>query len=244
MQWIADNLHALDPRVADALARRDPAPIQALAERLVAAGADRIDLNPGHLSRRRADGLAFLVDAVQQVTHCPLVLDSPEPEVLRLALPRCRQPPLVDALTGEPHRLAGHLPLAVEHDLDLVLLLVDERSAVPATLDEKVGLALELVQACTDAGLPLSRLIVDPVLPNLRWPDADAQIDAAVELVGLLASGALLGTPLRTMAGLSNLRSGLRRQLPLALESAVLKRLEEAGLTHALVDVLSSAVHY
>ncbi len=238
---IADNLHALDARVSGALAARDPAPLRRLTRRLVAAGAQGVDLNPGHLPDRRADVMGFLVDAVQAETELPLVLDSPRPAVLRAGLARCRSPPMLDALTGEPHRLAGVLPLAVERDLDLVLLLVDARSAVPATLEEKVALALELCERATAAGLSESRLVVDPVLPNLRWPDAEAQLDAAVEVVRLFSTGELLGRPLRTMAGLSNLRSGLRRQVPPDVEAAALGRLEAAGLHYALLDVFASA---
>lgn len=239
MERIADNLHALCPGVARALADRDPGPLANLARRLARAGADRLDLNPGYLPARRADAMAFFVDAVQAVTDLPLVLDSPRADVLAAGLARCQRPPILDALTAEPARLAEVLPLAAARDLDLVLLLVDARSQVPPCLDEKVALALELVEAAGAAGLGPARLIVDPVLPNLRWPDAAAQLDAAVEVVRLFASGALLGEPLRTMAGLSNLRSGLRHQIPAATEAAALARLEAAGLTYALCDVLA-----
>ncbi len=53
---IADNLHALDARVSGALAARDPAPLRRLTRRLVAAGAQGVDLNPGHLPERRPNG--------------------------------------------------------------------------------------------------------------------------------------------------------------------------------------------
>ena len=101
-----------------------------------------------------------------------------------------------------------------------------------------MGFLVDAVQADTDSE---SRLVVDPVLPNLRWPDAEAQLDAAVEVVRLFSTGELLGRPLRTMAGLSNLRSGLRRQVPPDVEAAALGRLAAAGLHYALLDVFASA---
>lgn len=233
---VADNVNAMNPVVAEALAHRRGDRVAALVGKLVEAGADLIDINPGHLGRRHLDSMAFLVEAVQRVTDLPLVLDSPQPAVLAAAITECNGPPVLNALTTEPHRLQGTLPLAVEHGLDLVLLLIDERSAVPPTVEEKVALALELVQAATAAGVPAERLIVDPVLPSLSWPDADAQLDAAVQLVRLVASGDLLGGPLRTMAGLSNLRSGLHRQFPRAVARDALQRLGSAGLHYALMD--------
>jgi 5-methyltetrahydrofolate corrinoid/iron sulfur protein methyltransferase len=81
-------------------------------------------------------------------------------------------------------------------------------------------------------------LIYDPVLPNLTWPDAWAQLGAVVQAVRLLHGGELWGGPARTMAGLSNLRSGLRHTYPLRVEEAALALLAGAGLGVALVDVL------
>ena len=53
-----------------------------------------------------------------------------------------------------------------------------------------------------------------------------------------LASGVVLGEPARTMAGLSNVRSGLRRQYPPEPEYTLLALLAGAGLSLALLDVL------
>ena len=80
------------------------------------------------------------------------------------------------------------------------------------------------------------------MLPNLRWPDAWPQTSAAFNIVRYLASGSLLGVPVSTMAGLSNLRSGLRGVYPVGLEITVLALLAGAGLSLALVDVLNPAL--
>jgi len=61
----ADNLQIFNPRVAEALEKQDPRPLQELARRCQQAGAAMLDLNPGFLSKRREDRLAFMVDAVQ-----------------------------------------------------------------------------------------------------------------------------------------------------------------------------------
>jgi hypothetical protein len=56
--------------------------------------------------------------------------------------------------------------------------------------------------------------------------------------VRYLASGALFGNPVRTMVGLSNLRSGLRGLYPVQLDITVLALLGGAGLSFALANVL------
>jgi 5-methyltetrahydrofolate corrinoid/iron sulfur protein methyltransferase len=64
----------------------------------------------------------------------------------------------------------------------------------------------------------------------------------AVKTVRLLAGGQLWEKPARTMAGLSNLRSGLRETYPVRVEEAVLGFLAGAGLEMALMDVLQPGI--
>ena len=212
--------------------------MQELARRCEQAGAKILDINPGYLSARHEDRMAFLVEAVQQVSRLRLMLDSPNPKVLAKGLAACDQPPVLDALTLEPEKLREILPLAAAHDADLVLLLLDERSFPPPSLEGKVTVAMQLREAALAAGVKEERLIFDPVLPNLSWPDAWAQVGAIVKLVRLLTDGALFQSNARTLVGLSNLRSGLRQTYPTKIDEACLYLLAGAGLTYVLADVL------
>jgi cobalamin-dependent methionine synthase I len=242
MRVAADNLSGADPRLAQALRDLNPRPFQDLARLCLDAGADFLDLNPGYLSRLHEDRLAFLVEAVQEVTTLPLILDSPQPRVLAQALPACRKTPILNALTLEEVKLREILPLAREHNAPLVLLLLDERSFSPPTLEGKIALALELREHALAAGLMDSQLIYDPVLPILSWPDAYPRLGEGVQTVRALTEGTVLGEPARTMAGLSNLRSGLRRLFPEEIDTAALALLAGAGLSHILADVLQPKI--
>jgi cobalamin-dependent methionine synthase I len=234
----ADNLNILNPAVAQALHDLDPRPLEELARRCEQAGANLIDINPGFLPPRRHDRMAFMVETVQQVTSLRLILDSPNPLVLARGLAVANKPPILNACTLEADKLREILPLAAAHQTDLVLLLLDAHSRPGATLEAKVTLALELREQALAAGLTEAQLIFDPVLPNLTWPDAWAQVGEVVKTVRLLHGGGLWGEPARTMAGLSNLRSGLRATYPVRVEEATLGVLAGGGLSLALVDVL------
>ncbi len=234
----ADNLNVLSPVVAAALQNLQAAPLQELARRCEQAGAKILDINPGFLSARREDRMVFMVEAVQRVSRLRLMLDSPNPRVLAKGLAACEQTPVLNALTLEAEKLREILPLAAAHDTDLVLLLIDERSFPPPSLEGKVTVAMQLRDAALSAGVKEERLIFDPVLPNLSWPDAWAQVGEIVKLVRLLADGALFQTSARTLAGLSNLRSGLRRTCPAQIDEACLYLLSGAGLSYVLADVL------
>jgi 5-methyltetrahydrofolate corrinoid/iron sulfur protein methyltransferase len=242
MMVAADNLNVLHPRISEALRTLDPDPIQEMARLCEKAGAQFLDINPGYLSPREEDRMTFLVEAVQEVTSLPLILDSPKAGVLARGLRACRSKPILNALTLEEHRLQEVLPLAAEYQTSLVLLLVDRQSLVPSTLEEKTAVALELAERALGAGLRPEHLIFDPVLPHLSWPDANAQIGRAIQLVRLLSSGALFKDPVRTMAGLSNLRSGQRNLYPRRVEEVCLTMLAGAGLDLGLINVLNPEV--
>lgn len=239
---VADNLNVVNPVVAAALQTLEAGPLQELARRCEQAGAKILDINPGFLSARHEDRMVFMVEAVQQVSRLRLMLDSPNPRVLAKGLAACNQPPVLNALTLEEAKLREILPLAAAHDADLVLLLLDERSFPPPSLEGKVTVAMQLREAALNAGVKEERLIFDPVLPNLSWPDAWAQVGAIVNLVRLLTDGALFQSSARTLVGLSNLRSGLRQTYPAKLDEACLYLLAGAGLTWVLADALQPEI--
>ena len=126
MLLAADNIHALNKEVAEAMERLDPVPIRRRARRLERAGAQWIDINPGYLSRKKEDRMTFLVEAVQEATDLPLILDSPLARVLRRGIAACRRSPILSGVTLEPEKVEEILPLAVEHNTALVVLPLDE----------------------------------------------------------------------------------------------------------------------
>lgn len=235
----ADNLHALNPVVAQALDRLDAEPIRAIARQCEQAGARRIDLNPGYLSKKREDRMAFLVEVVQQATSMEILLDSPNPRIMAKGLAACQTKPLLNGLTLENDKLRAMLPLAVEHKTKIIALLLDEHSFSPPRREEKLSIALRLRDAAVTAGLPPDDLIFDPVLPNLRWHDAFQHFSETLETVRLLAGGDFLGEPAATIVGLSNLRSGLKKHYPTALDIVSLSLLGGAGLQCVLADALN-----
>lgn len=236
--WVADNLNGLNPAVAAAMEALDPKPIETLVRRCERLGSQLVDINPGYLPRRKEDRMKFLVETVQQATSLGLILDSPNPRLIEIGLLVCEKPPIINALSMEEPKVREILPLAVDHHTDLVALLMDEHSYTPPSVDEKIALAIQLRESALAAGLAADKLIFDPVLPHLSWDDAFFRISESIKTVRLLATGVIFQEPVRTMAGLSNLRSGLRRHHPWRIEETCLAMLVGAGLEYMLVDVL------
>lgn len=232
----------MNPIVADALKRLDPEPIKTLAVQCEAAGATWLDLNPGFLSSRHQDRMAFMVETVQQTTSARILLDSPHPWILAAGLAVCKGRPAINALTLDKEKLSVIPRLAADHGAELVILLAGERGYTPSRMEEKIALALELREHAGRAGLKDEDLIFDPVLPSLSWEDALSQIAEGVKVVRALSSGSILSVPARTMAGLSNLRSGMRKRILPLVDQTCLALLAGAGLELILVDALDPTV--
>jgi 5-methyltetrahydrofolate corrinoid/iron sulfur protein methyltransferase len=233
---VSDNLNGLNPALRGAMKRLDPEPIQEIVTAIDKAGAGMIDINPGYLPKHSEDKMRFLVETIQAVTTSRLILDSPNPSLMEIGLSACNQKPIINSVSLEKHKLEGILPLAVEWNCDLAILLMDESSFSPPSVEEKISLALEISQRCLKAGMSLDQLIFDPVLPSLSWPDSWHRIGEAVRTIRLLSTGAVFDQPVRTMVGLSNLRSGFKRLYPLEIDLVSLGMLGGAGLEYALVD--------
>lgn len=242
MKLAADNLHGLNPVVIEAFDKLDPEPLRVLSRQFEEIGADFIDINPGRLSRKNEGRMAFLVDSVQSVSNLRLILDSPDPRILEIGLESVKHRSVVSALSLEQDKIEKILPLAKRHDAELVILLMDENSFTPSTVDEKLAIAIELRQICLEAGFSNDDLIFDPVLPNLTWPDAMFRIGEAIKTVRLLASGAVFQEPARTMCGLSNLRSGVKRLFSDRYDTLTMASLAGAGLDIILANTLDPEI--
>jgi 5-methyltetrahydrofolate corrinoid/iron sulfur protein methyltransferase len=236
MYIVADNLHVINPTIADALAGYTPEPIQDMVQRCQQAGAQAIDINSGPLKRDPQKHFAFLVEAVQGATDLPLMLDTTNPKALEAGLQICGRTAIINGFSLEPAKLAHILPLAKRYKADIIGYLLDAKSRVPLGEEALMAQAVALFEAYTRAGLDPNQLIIDPIVAPLSWDRGRQHNQAVLSLVRNLSD--LLGTPVRTIAGLSNLGTGdmpVRRKI--ALEQTYLPMLAAAGLEMVLLNV-------
>lgn len=236
MQLVADNLTVTHPVVRQAIDELDPVPIRHLVRRCLAAGAEAIDINPGPLKREPERRMTFLVETVQAITGKPLLLDTTNPAALEAGLVACRNPAIVNGFFLDPFRLERILPLAARFDADIVGFLLRPDSHVPPDEAERLEIAVALYAEFQRTGLPDERLVIDPVVAPLIWENGNVQDMAVLSTIRNLPD--LLGFPVRTIAGLSNLTIGdAPRAKKVRMETAYLPMLAAAGLDMALLNV-------
>ncbi len=238
MQIIADNIQITNPLIARALDEMDPVPIQDLAKKCEAAGADIIDINPGPLSRDGQEKMTFLVEAVQRVCNLPLSLDTSNASAMAAGLKACREKPVINGFSLEPAKLEKILPLAKDFDCDIIGFLLSPNGMVPGNDEERLNLAVQLFEAFNEKGIEPHRLIIDPVLVPLMWEDGSRQAMELLNVIRLLPD--LLGFQGKTVVGLSNLTSGKGpKKKKHLLEQVYLSMLAPAGLDMVLVNIFN-----
>jgi 5-methyltetrahydrofolate corrinoid/iron sulfur protein methyltransferase len=236
MFLVADNLQITRRDIAEAIRRHQADPIRSYVTELQAAGAQAIDLNTGPLGRNAAEDMAFCIAAVQSATDLPVLIDTANPLAIKAGLEANRKCVLINGISLESKKLDTILPLAVEYDVKVIVYLLDERSHAPRQLDERLAVALALFQHCQSAGLRREQLIFDPVVAPLIWEDGLQRNRDLLEIIRRLPE--LLDSPVRTIAGLSNLTTG---KWPTAakrrLEEAFVCMLAASGLSWVLLNM-------
>lgn len=235
---VADNINPMSDKVQKAMNERDAAVIADIVKRCEAAGASLIDINPGRLSKRNRDAMSFLVGAAQDACECGLILDSPDIETIKIGLEACAKTPIISAVTIEQEKLESYVAAAKNAGAKLVALLTGENGMPPETTEEKIELALRIADYCGRAGLELSRLIFDPVIPHVSWTAWDKHLSACLETIRLISDGSIFGESAATMAGVSNLFSGSAASPEnIRRKNEIIDNLSGAHLTYCLTRV-------
>ncbi len=237
MKLVADNLRITKPAIQKALKDKDPSNIMALAKVCTQKGAWAIDVNTGPLGRDPEEGMLFFMDAVQQVSHLPLAIDTTNPKAMETGLAAAKGRAIINGFALETKKIEKILPLAKAYDADIVGFLLYPNSRVPKDANERFEIALALIEAAEAAGVAKERVIIDPVVPPLAWENGIVQAREVLTVIQTLPD--LLGFPVRTIAGISNLATRVgEKEKKRQITQSYLSMLAAAGLSYALMDIL------
>jgi 5-methyltetrahydrofolate--homocysteine methyltransferase len=230
MEIIGEKINGTRKRVAQAIAERDAAFIQDLAGKQAEAGSAWLDVNAGTLPGREPDDLVWLVKTVQAVVDTPLCLDSANPQALAVAIQAVRRTPLINSISGEPHRLEGVLPLVAEHGCRVIALAMDA-TKIPETSQARVAVVHKVMEATHAAGIPDERIYVDPLAMTISTNTQSGPI-----FLDTLRAVNTAYPDVHLIAGLSNISFGLPARS--FINRAFLTLAIAAGLDCAILDPL------
>jgi 5-methyltetrahydrofolate--homocysteine methyltransferase len=223
---VAEKINTSRKSVAEAVERGDADFIVQLARDQVEAGADYVDVNAGTFVEEETRHLCWLVETIQRELSVPLCLDSPNPEALSQAIELHKGEPMINSISLETDRFDSLLPVVLSRPCHLVALCMS-RTAMPVTIDERVEVGKELVGKLTEAGFPIERIYVDPLIQPVS---VDTRMGVAA--VGSIRAISEFFPGVNTICGLSNVSFGL----PLR------KLINRSFLALAMANGLSSVI--
>jgi len=245
MILIAENFNSSIPQVHQAMANHDSACLRSLAARLDGSPAHYLDVNAGTFPGEEAEQLVSLLQEIIPVCSKPLVLDSPDPSVVRRAAAWLKNAGwqakpaddglpglLLNSITLEDARYHAMLDTALGYKAGLVALLMDQQG-MPQGVAERLEIAGKMVSRLTEAGMDPGHIFLDPMVRPVATDD-----QAGLEALTVIRKLKESYPQTHVLVGLSNISFGLpaRRYL----NRAFLLQAMTAGLDSAILNPLDS----
>lgn len=230
MEIIGERINGMFKDIKEAIINKDPAAVKHWAVKQTEAGAAFLDINVGASAENPTEAMKFLIEAAQSAVDTPLCLDSTDYDLIEMGLALCRVPAMINSCHADRHKIERVFPMAIKYNAKVIGLAMSEDSGIPKTADARVALAMELVAAADEFGLPMQDLYIDPLL----LPVNVAQ-DHFIEGLETLRQVKLMADPPpKTTCGLSNTSQRTPHRNIINRTAIVL--LMGAGLDSAIAD--------
>lgn len=199
---IGERINGLFKDIREAIAARDPKPLQDWAIKQAEKGSYWLDVNTGPIASKeeQAEIMAWMVKTVQEVVDLPCCIDTTNIAAMEEGLKVHKGKAMVNSTTAEQAKMDVIFPLAAKYNAAVVALTMNEKG-VPKTAEDRIALAMELVANADMHGIPMQDLYIDPlVLPCNVAQEHGPETLEALRQVKLLANPAP-----KTTVGLSNI---------------------------------------
>jgi cobalamin-dependent methionine synthase I len=233
MLVIADNLSIRNKAYMDAVKKKDRKAIEAMAKELASKGAELINVQVSLDGVGDEDTLPMATEVVQQAVDLPLCLDSRNVKALRKAVPLCKEPPIINYLSADEKNPDEFFALVRETKSNLIIRAL--KGTVPTTLEAKLMIIEDLIEKANAADIPNERIFADPSVVHISKGMGQEHLLNAHECVIVLNE--MVDPPINTAVWISNVTTGLPKNLKPIVASAYLCYLAGAGLHAAMVNV-------
>ncbi len=235
---IGEKISIIAKRVREAMMKRDPLPLQELAEKQWKEGANMIDLNIGPAEDGGDELMAWMVRAIQEKVPAPLCLDTTNYEALEAGLKAHNNQwgrPLINSTSNDPERFSI-LELAAKYNSQVIGLTVG-KGGLPADAEERAAIAADIMARAAEYGVPLEDLYLDPLVLQI----ATSQDHALKVIDAIKMFQEMNDPPMKTVVGLSNISNGCPKHIRPILNKYYFIMLMNAGLTAAIADAYEMA---
>lgn len=232
MILIGENIHIISKKVQKALLENDKAFIKSLIE--LQKITDYADLNVGPAKGMFAGVLSRLAAEVQENSVLGISLDTTNMIEMENALSVIKNPQntFLNSTSKDEPRLSKVISLATEYECNMVALTMSKETGIPKTADDRLDIAFEIYEKCTEKGVDSRKIYFDP----LTLPVVADQSQAVQALNTLKMVKESFDPPVKTIIGLSNISNGAPAELRPLINKAFGVLAFGAGLDAAIID--------
>jgi 5-methyltetrahydrofolate corrinoid/iron sulfur protein methyltransferase len=238
MLLIGENLNVINRQIGKAFKEKDPGPIIEEAKRQSDLKMDWIDINLGPARKGGPELMEFVVKTVQDAIgdEIPLCLDTSNIEAMEAGLAAHKGKAIINSIMARPERYEKMIPLAVKYKANMIALMWGP-DGLPRDENERAALAVELLYAANEAGVPNEDIFVDGIVTpvNIQQPQL-MSLMAFQEMLQDIAPGA------KSTCGLSNISNGPPDHLRPILNQTYMVMLERKGMYSVIADAYDAGL--
>ena len=232
MRLIGENLNVINRNIGKAFKEKDPGPIVEEAKRQKDLGMDWIDINLGPARKGGPELMEFVVNTVRNEIGDtpPLCLDTSNIEAMEAGLAAHKGKAIINSIMARPERYEKMIPLAVKYKAAMIALMWGPEG-LPRDENERAALAVELIYAANEAGVPNEDIFVDGIVTpvNIQQP----QLMSLLAFQGMLQD---IAPGAKSTCGLSNVSNGPPDHLRPILNQTYMVMLERNGMYSVIAD--------
>ena len=235
---IAESINIMGIRSGSAMKDRIPGPVQEMAKEETAAGSTYLDLNIGPARKDGEELMPWVIETVEAVSDLPLVLDTTNVDAMAAGFKvvKNKTDAVLNSIMARPERMEALVPIAAEAGSSVVALLWGP-DGMPRDSNERAALAVDLLMALTEAGIPNEKMLFDPIASPITL-GADQTL-AGLEFLSMLQD---IAPGAGSTIGLSNVSNGVADNLRHYLDRTYLIMLMKHGLTTAIVNAYDDEI--
>lgn len=191
--------------------------------------ADYIDVNCGTFVNDEKEKMKWLIELVKKTTNTPIAIDSPSSDVIEYGIKVFENTDIIiNSITAQKERWNSIHPIVTNYNTSVIALCMDD-NGIPDSTEERVKIALSMVNDFSKSGVGPERVFLDPMIQPVSTDSESAKI--TFEAVRKIREEL---PDVHITCGLSNVSFGLpARKL---INRTYLSALIFAGLDSAIID--------
>jgi len=236
MLLIGENIHIISKSVQQALVERNKEFVLDLIKKQ--SHMDYIDLNVGPAKNQMEEILPWLCELVEENTDLKISFDTTNAEEMKRGLQKSKNPQdcLINSTSADEARLEKITDLAADFGSNLVALTLNKEFGIPKSADDRLNLAFEIYEKCSEKGIDNGKIFFDPLILPVSVDQSQAQ--EALNTIKMLKES--FEPQVMTTIGLSNISNGSPSEMRPLINRVFATLAFGAGLDSAIIDSFDS----